>query len=113
VYRTTRNTIYITRGDSAELTLTIKDTDGESYDFSNDTVLFTVKTSVNTTDIIMQKTVTAAGIITIDPEDTESLDYGKYFFDVEVTKQNGEVCTVIAPISGKTPNFIVTEEVTF
>lgn len=99
--------ITLTRGDTANLGLNIKKSDGSAYDFTNDTVVFTVKTSTNTTDIVFQKHF-SDGQITINPEDTQSLKYATYKYDVQITTELGEVFTVIAP-----HNFIVAMEVTF
>lgn len=100
------NTITLTRGDTARIDLAISK-DGETYDYSPDTVVFSVKTSTTTPEYVFQKTVTD-GVIYIAPSDTESLPYGTYRYDVQVTTQSGDVCTVIPP-----SNFIVAPEVTW
>lgn len=100
------NTITLTRGDTARIDLAISK-DGETYDYSPDTVVFSVKTSTTTPEYVFQKTVTD-GVIYIAPSDTESLPYGTYRYDVQVTTQSGDVCTVIPPSS-----FIVAPEVTW
>lgn len=100
------NTITLTRGDTARIDLAISK-DGEAYDYSPDTVVFSVKTSTTTPEYIFQKTVTD-GVIYIAPSDTENLPYGTYRYDVQVTTQSGDVCTVIPP-----SNFIVAPEVTW
>lgn len=100
------NTITLTRGDTARIDLAISK-DGETYDYSPDTVVFSVKTSTTTPEYVFQKTV-SDGVIYIAPSDTESLPYGTYRYDVQVTTQSGDVCTVIPP-----SNFIVAPEVTW
>lgn len=102
------NTINITRGDTGLFTLNITDGSGQPYDYSNDTVIFTVKSNVYTTDHLIQKTVRYGEIVTIQPEDTSNLCYGEYWYDVQVTTQSGIVDTVITP-----SKFIVRTEVTF
>ena len=89
------NTITLTRGDTARIDLTLSK-DGESYDYSADTVVFSVKKTTSTPTYIMQKTVTD-GVIYIAPDDTENLSYGDYVYDVQLTTQSGDVCTVIPP----------------
>lgn len=102
------NNISITRGDSAIFALSIKKADGEPYTVSEgDTVIFTVKKSTFDKDIITQKTV-VNGVITINPDDTKSLEYGTYYYDVELTRADGFVSTVISP-----HKFIVEQEVTY
>ena len=101
------NTIKITRGDTGVFTLTIKDGDTD-YDYSNDAVLFTVKQNTRANDHVIQKTVQYGENITITPADTQSLGYGSYVYDVELTTAGGIVDTIIEPSP-----FIIGEEVTF
>lgn len=102
------NNISLTRGDSAIFALTVKKADGEPYEIGKgDTVIFTVKKSTFDKDIITQKTV-VNGVITINPDDTKSLEYGTYYYDVELTQADGFVSTVISP-----HKFIVEQEVTY
>ena len=74
-------TIKITRGDSGVFTLSVKQGDGD-YDYTNDTVKFTVKKNTNTDEILIQKTVQYNSDVTILPEDTKNLPYGDYVYDV-------------------------------
>ena len=101
------NTISLTRGDTARITLTVKQADGKDYDYSADTVLFTIKKNVHAADAILQKTVTD-GVVYIAPADTAELAYGDYVYDVQLTTQAGDVCTVIVPAK-----FRLTDEVTW
>ena len=98
--------ITLTRGDSATFGLTVKQ-NTSSYDFSNDTVKFTVKKNVNTDDILFQKTF-SNGVINLTPSDTSDLKYGTYYYDVQLKTQSDGIYTVIAP-----SKFIVAPEVTF
>ena len=90
------NTITLTRGDTARISLSIKDDSGSDYDFSSDTVLFTVKKAETDSEIVLQKEVTN-GIITINPSDTAELPFRKFVYDVQVTTAGGDVYTVIPP----------------
>ena len=107
MFKIANKTITITRGDTGVFTLDIN-AGGQSYDYSNDQVLFTVKRNVNTSEIIFQKTVEYGQSVVIEPECTSSLSYGTYTYDVQVTTQNGVVNTVITPHP-----FIVAPEVTW
>ena len=98
--------ITLTRGDSATFGLTVKQ-NTSSYDFSNDTVKFTVKKNVNTNDILFQKTF-SNGVINLTPSDTSDLKYGTYYYDVQVKNTSNGIYTVIPP-----SKFIVAPEVTF
>lgn len=99
--------IELTRGDTAELSLNVTKTDGTPYDFSSDTVVFTVKNNTSTSDVVFQKTF-SSGEIKINPGDTATLKYGTYKYDVQITTVGGDVYTVIPP-----SDFIVAQEVTF
>jgi uncharacterized membrane protein YkoI len=102
------NAIYLTRGDTAILQLSIKQDDGSDYAIADtDNVLFTIKKSTKEKTVILQKSV-MDGKIKINPEETSSLEYGTYFYDVQLRKGDGTVATVITPFP-----FILSEEVTF
>lgn len=106
--RCERNDIHMTRGDSALLSLSVEREDGEPYEIqTGDSVLFTIKKSVYDTAIVVQKKL-AGGLIRLNPEDTKSLKYGTYYYDVELTQPNGFVATVIPP-----SRFIIEPEVTY
>lgn len=105
---TVDNNIYLTRGDTADINVIIKDNNGEVYNMqSGDVLRFTIKINCITTDIVIQKTVTN-NTISLDPEDTENLNYGSYWFDLELTTAGGDVYTVLAP-----HRFNLCDEVTF
>ena len=102
------NTIFLTRGDSAVLGLDIINEQGIPYvPTDGDVVLFTLKRNVMEKDVIFQKSMVDGKII-IHPQDTSHLEYGQYVYDVELTKENGFVATVIPP-----SRFVVAEEVTW
>jgi hypothetical protein len=108
------NTIYLTRGDSAAITISCEDQDGDERDFVvGDTVYFTVKKSTRTTEKVFQKVITtftpeATAVAEIIPADTASLHYGTYYYDVQLTTVDGKKITLI-PVS----EFEVGEEVTY
>lgn len=102
------NTIHLTRGDSAVLLLKIRKDDDTEYELqAGDSVLFTVKNSVYDTAVIMQKKLTG-GAIKLTPDDTKNLQYGTYYYDVELTQSDGFVATVIGP-----QKLIIEPEVTY
>ena len=90
------NNIFLTRGDTCVLKLSVVDSEGESYDFSNDTVQLTVKTSTYTEDVLIQTNINSDSFV-IMPDDTNDLSYGKYVYDVQIITPTGNVYTVIAP----------------
>ena len=101
------NVITITRGDTGIFTLNVKQGEAD-YNYSNDTVLFTVKRNVKTEEVLIQKTVQYGENIVIDPSDTQDLKYGEYVYDIQLTTAGGIVDTIITP-----SKFIVANEVTF
>ena len=100
------NNIMLTRGDTAVLNLEVT-IDGEAYDYSNDLVQFTVKKNTVTESVIIQKTFSGSSV-TIEPADTENLNYQSLVYDVQIITQNGRVFTVIPPA-----RFTISEEVNF
>lgn len=107
MFKINGNTIQITRGDTGIFTLSIL-SDGKEYDYSNDTVVFSVKTNVYTSKYLFQKEITYGSAVVIEPSDTANLSYGNYVYDVQVTTASGVVDTVIVP-----SKFSVLPEVTF
>lgn len=75
--------IKLTRGDSAKLTLSLTDSEGDAYDFSEDEVRFGVKRSAFDTACVLEKEV-EDGEIVLTPEDTESMEFGDYLYGIEV-----------------------------
>lgn len=97
--------IYITRGDTGVINF-----DLENYDLGeNDSVVLTVKQNVNTDAIIMQKELDhETKQFIIEPDDTKTLRYGVYVYDIQLTTEIGEVHTVIKP-----HDFTIESEVTW
>lgn len=98
------NKIYLTRGDTAPIELKVMD--GHDV-YTDGTAVFTMKRNTCDTEAIISKTF-VDGKITIEPTDTENLDFGEYRYDVQLTLPNGNVDTVIVP----TP-IVIMEEVTW
>jgi hypothetical protein len=97
MFKTINNRIYLTRGDSAILNLSITDKDGNAYILSSgDTVVLTVKTDTVTTAYVIQKTL-INGQFSILPSDTEALSYGDYIYDVQLVMNDGTTDTIIPP----------------
>ena len=111
-----RNRISITLGDSAQITLTIRDrvTGGLFVPGTDDRLTFTVKRELSDEIPLVVKTL-GNGIVRreqdclllLAPEDTARLSFGTYRYDVELVLVSGYTDTVIPPSP-----FIVTGEVT-
>lgn len=111
-----RNRISITRGDSAQITLTIRDrVTGKLFvPGPDDRLTFTVKRAVTDTEVLITKTLDNGIVrreqeclLLLVPEDTARLPFGAYRYDVELVLTSGYTDTVIPPSP-----FIVTGEVT-
>lgn len=103
--------IYLTKGDSATLTLALKNKDGEEFTLEDgDTAVLTIKKELcGTCDGLCRHDdcdTEASAQIEIGnkqsfyfaPSDTAGLPEGTYFFDIEVRLAGGSVYTVI-PLS--------------
>lgn len=107
-YSVSGTTISLTRGDSFMATVSITDRDEKPYiPKEGDVVRFAMKTSYNDLDPILVKNVSIDTMkLIFDPEDTKNLAFGKYVYDIELTKSSGEVDTFITKATIK-----ITEEV--
>lgn len=93
------NSIEITRGDTAYITVSIPD-----YKFKIDDIIkFGVKKRATDTDFLILKTITVteeteAVVVKILPEDTKQATFGKYVYDVEfingITKDVNTIITI-------------------
>lgn len=102
----------ITRGDTAVYSFTRKDANGNPITIQADKIYFTVKTNYYIDEFVLQKTIEDmtfdAGkyTFTIEPEDTENLNYGNYVYDIEVITDDYKQTISIG-------TFTITDEVTF
>ena len=106
------STIYLTRGDTGYLFVEVEGEDGLPLALvTGDVIHFTVKRSVNDPDVLIQKVITAfedgKANIKIDSGDTKPLRFATYKYDIQWTKVNGDVNTIIKP-----SDFVVESEVT-
>jgi len=86
-------------GDTGSITLGISK-NGTAYSFIvGDTVYFSVKKTLNQTTYDIQKTITTfsdgKAIILIEPDDTNELSTGNYFYDIEYVDGDGIVNTLV------------------
>lgn len=100
--------IQLTRGDSAYFNIEITQNGGTNYKRQDgDKLIFTIKRSYNSDFSYVQKEIPKLALV-INPSDTENLDYGTYWYDIELTTSDNSVYTVVGPA-----RFILREEVTF
>lgn len=89
-------TILLTRGDSAEFAITIRNTKGGNYILKDDdTLRLTVKKSINDSNFVLQKVLVGSDTFKLSPADTKGLNFATYIYDVELTTADGDVYTVI------------------
>ena len=111
-----RNRISITRGDSAQIMLTIRDrvTGRPFVPGPDDRLTFTVKRELSDEIPLVVKTLDNGimrreqdCLLVLAPEDTAQIPFRTYRYDVELVLASGYTDTVIPPSP-----FIVTGEVT-
>ena len=100
--------ITLTRGDTFKALITITDPEGNQYvPVDGDRIRFAMKVDYKDKFPLLVKDIPVGTmILTIDPEDTKNLDFGRYVYDIELTKATGEVDTFITKATIK-----LTEEV--
>lgn len=105
----TTEAIHLTRGDNASIIATLRDASGEIYQLqTGDKLMFTLKLNCMTEDKIIQKNMTSNSTLVLEHADTKDLDYGKYWFDIQLTTAGGDIYTVIPPHA-----FYIEKEVNF
>mgnify|MGYP001351689261 CR=1 FL=1 len=103
--RIVNNKVYLVRGDSGAITVTVLNPDGSVRAIQpDDEILMTVR-AAPTSEILFQKT---GPEILIEPEDTASLAFGTYCYDVQITLADGTVDMIIPK-----NEFLILEEVTY
>lgn len=108
MFTVVNNEIFLIRGDSAEFELKLRSKVGKPIQLTeDDKLLFTVRKSVKSEEFSLQKEF-VNGKISLAPEDTERMEFGKYLYDVQLTRKDGFVDTIIPPHV-----FNVLEEVTY
>lgn len=104
--------IFLTRADSAYITLEIVQGNGEVYTLQDgDVVRVHVRTAPNTGELLFEGKVEVDAdynlVWHIYPEDTKDLEVKTYYYDAQIELANGDVFTFI-PAS----KFKLTDEVT-
>lgn len=102
--------INITRGDSGYALVDMVFKDGTEYvPEEGDVVRFAMNKDYKHTDtepLILIDIPTDTKLLHIEPYHTKSLAYGKYVYDIELTRENGDVDTFVCK-----KVFRITEEV--
>lgn len=101
-------TITLTRGDTFVADVAVYDADGNPYiPVEGDSIRFAMKKAYNDPIPLLVKEIPIDTLqLRIESEDTKKLAFGKYVYDIELTKANGDVDTFIVKAT-----FNLTEEV--
>lgn len=96
-FKVRKNTIYLTRGDTFKAHLTISNPDGTEYTPSEgDYIRFALKRDIEDEECLILKNIpNDTMILTIEPDETKGLEFGSYVYDIQITKENGDVDTFI------------------
>lgn len=107
-YSVSGTDITLTRGDTFIGTVSATQKNGEPYEFvTGDKVRFAMKSKYTDAEPILNIDIPIDTMeLVIKPEDTKSLKFGNYVYDIQLTKANGIVDTFITKASIK-----ITEEV--
>lgn len=109
-YFVKKTTITLTRGDTFKAQISIANKDGTPYEpQEGDSVRFAMKKHFTDPDseVLINKNIPMDTLIlTLEPEDTKSLAFGEYVYDIELTTAAGEIDTFITNAI-----LILTEEV--
>lgn len=99
------NAIYLTRGDTFQTQVTIKQ-NGEDYiPEQGDVIRFAAKRDelnhnntqyLDKEPLIVKEIPIDTMILRLDPEDTAGLDFDTYAYDIEITMASGRVDTFIS-----------------
>ncbi len=107
-YSVSGTTISLTRGDTFMALISITDSDGQPYvPKEGDSIRFAMKSSYNDLEPLLVRDIPIDTMqLVLHPEDTKRFPFGKYVYDIQLTKATGEVDTFITKATIK-----LTEEV--
>ena len=92
------NKITLTKGDTLRATVTIKNPDGTEYiPTGGDEVRFAMKDANDTEGgaLVIKVIPNDTQMLWLEPDDTKNLAVGDYMYDLQLTKENGDVDTFI------------------
>lgn len=107
-YSVSGTTIKLTRGDTFMALISITNQNGDPYvPVEGDSIRFAMKQTYDQAEPLLVKYVPIDTMkLVIEPDDTKGLAFGKYIYDIQLTKATGEVDTFITEATIK-----ITEEV--
>jgi len=95
--KVTKDKVYLTRGDTAFLTVTITDENGDDYEYrEGDKVYFRLKQGPTSKTVLVEKEVnTETNQLLLYPEDTIDLKFATYHYEIELVTVENYHFTVI------------------
>lgn len=88
--------VSLTRGDSFSTPVELVNDDGTPYEMQEGDALRFKMTDVPGGTVLIVKQIPSSTLqLQLDPSDTSALPFGNYFFDIELTRANGLVDTVL------------------
>ena len=92
-----RYDIVLVRGDTLRTEVGLTTEDGEEYvPQEGDVISFAAKRYYQDKNTVISKAIsTDTLLLGLDPQDTKSLDFGPYYYEVQITYANGDVDTFI------------------
>ncbi|MBS6180587.1 MAG: hypothetical protein KH921_07340 [Erysipelotrichaceae bacterium] len=96
-YNVSGTTITLTRGDTFMALITITDSENNPYmPVEGDSIRFAMKATYADEEPLVVKDIPIDTMkLILEPEDTKKLAFGKYVYDIQLTKATGEVDTFI------------------
>lgn len=94
----TGTTITLTRGDTFEALVSATKRDGTQYiPVEGDVIRFAMKENYDDPRPLLVKDIPIdTMMLVLEPQDTADLNFGKYVYDIQLTKANGKVDTFIS-----------------
>lgn len=96
-YSVNGTTITLTRGDTFEALVSATEKDGAQYiPIEGDSIRFAMKENYTDARPILVKDIPIdTMMLVLEPQDTADLNFGKYVYDIQLTRANGKVDTFI------------------
>ena len=90
--------ITINRGDTAFLTINVRDREGNVYELQDgDSLWFSVKQKATDENYAIAPKKLNKNVLEIMREDTINLDFGSYIYDIQLVNNQGFTSTIIQP----------------
>ncbi len=106
-YSVNKTTISMTRGDTVRVQLSLTEADGSAYEpTGGDSIRCAATAKRGEGPCIVVDVPTDTLLLELAPEDTKPLAFGEYWYDIQMTRANGDVDTFVARAK-----LAVTEEV--